>query len=652
MNPMTAKKWLTTILFTIPLFLVSVIVAPKVSAQTPDHFDFSFNSGGNKIAGQQFQVTITAKDVSNATLTSFTSTANLTDTTGTLSPNQTSNFVSGVWTGNVFITESTAGTQITATYSSVSSSSTSFIVDPDSRIKFLTIVSGNNQAGVAGGLLPTALQAKVTDPYNNALNGIGVDFAISSYPAGATNQSLGTISSSTDLNGIASTTLTLGRKAGTYVVSGNVGSGINSVVTFYANAIAGPLKSMSISPPVTVIPLGSFMAFTATGFDLYQNPITVSPTWSVVNGGGSIDTTGIFRANTSSGVYLNTVRAVSGSIGSTASVTVVGSGSSTSGSTATVSASPSPSPSPSQLPAGVLNDVFVDPSVITALKDAEIAITAEAVDQLGNTITSGVNFTFELSGDLGTIVQTGENSVLLTASENGIGTITVKAQQGNIVKIAKVVGSVGTGLNRRLVIEPIDSPQRVGEPFTISIAAKDSLNNFITDYSGPIVIADTTGTIDPEVVAPNEDGIWYVQAVFGASHPEVTITVAGDGMVGVSNIFEVTGDPSQDELIGSGAGKGLGEVLGASISAKLKELFQAKDMNKYTVARYIGAGLAGGIGILGASIGGGLMASKGLEAIGRNPFAKGKLKANLYLSIIAFIAAAGLAVYASFLIIR
>ncbi|OGV93593.1 hypothetical protein A3B57_01390 [Microgenomates group bacterium RIFCSPLOWO2_01_FULL_47_10] len=70
------------------------------------------------------------------------------------------------------------------------------------------------------------------------------------------------------------------------------------------------------------------------------------------------------------------------------------------------------------------------------------------------------------------------------------------------------------------------------------------------------------------------------------------------------------------------------------------------------MARYIGAGLAGGIGILGASIGGGLMASKGLEAIGRNPFAKRKLKANLYVSILAFVVAAGLAVYAAFLIIR
>lgn len=648
------KKWLSTILLTIP-FLWGYLKSPAPAfAQTPDHFDFTFNSGGNKTAGQPFQITITAKDAGDAVLTTFTNTANLSDTTGTLLPTSTGNFSSGVWTGNVYITDADASTQITATYSTTSSSSTAFAVDADSRIKFLTVNSGNNQIGVVGSLLPLAFQAKVTDPYNNALNGIGVNFAITTYPPGATTHSLSTLSGSSDSNGLVSTTLTLGRKMGTYAISANIGSGVNSSVLFYANAVAGALKSIAISPSVAVLPLGSFMAFTANGYDQYQNPVSITPTWSVQNGGGSVDGTGIFRANTATGVYSNTVKAVSGAIGSTASVTVVGGGSGAgSGSTATVSASPTPSPSPSQLPAGVLNDVFVDPAVITALKDAEIPITATAFDQYGNDISASVNFTFAVSGELGTIAQTGENSILLTSSESGIGTITVQAQQGNIVKIAKVVGSVGTGLNRRLVIEPIDSPQRVGEPFTISIAAKDSLNNFITDYTGPIVIADTTGTIDPEIVQPNEDGIWYVQAIVQASHPEVTVTVAGDGMVGVSNIFEVTGDPSQDELRAGGSlGKGISEVLGASISAKLKELFQAKDLNKYTIARYIGAGLAGGIGILGASIGGGLMASKGLEAIGRNPFAKRKLKANLYLSIVAFIAAAALAVYAAFLILR
>src|SRR5690606_10476462 len=129
-------------------------------------------------------------------------------------------------------------------------------------------------------------------------------------------------------------------------------------------------------------------------------------------------------------------------------------------------------------------------------------------------------------------------------------------------------------------------------------------------------------------------------------------------MVGVSNIFEVQGEPRLSDIPpgggagGTGSGAGDAEVLGASISGKIKELLQDRDLNKFTIARFIGAGLAAGIGILGASLGGGIMASRGLEALGRNPFAKGKLKFNLYLGIVAFIVAAGLAVFASFLIIQ
>ena len=123
-------------------------------------------------------------------------------------------------------------------------------------------------------------------------------------------------------------------------------------------------------------------------------------------------------------------------------------------------------------------------------------------------------------------------------------------------------------------------------------------------------------------------------------------------MVGVSNIFEVQGDPKKTDFPPGGSG-GQAAVKGASISAEfVKELFKTKGLDKYSVLRYIGAGLAAGFGILGASIGGGIMASRGLEAIGRNPFAKGKLQLNLYASIVAFLAAAGLAVAAAMIIVR
>lgn len=613
-------------------------------------------------------------------MTSFTGQATLADTTNTIYPTITENFIDGVWTGNVYITQATSGTVITAQNGGVVDSTDSFIVTADDRIKFLTVTAGNNQTGTVNQQLPTALSLKVVDPYNNGIANVGVNFAISSYPTGASGQTLSSSSGTSNTSGLVSTSLTLGRKAGSYFVTGNLTSGITNAVYFHETATPDVLVSLTLTPSVGVMPAGTILPFTAKGYDQFLNEKTLSTvTWSVVNSGGTIDSTGVFTSGSTLGTYLNTVRAVSGGIGTTASVTIVGdgegsdgssgsgSGSSSSSSSSTSSgggeSTPSATPTPTATATsatGVLSDIIIEPGVITALRDARIPIVAEGVDLSGNTVAN-VNFTFEVSGDLGTLTQTSANTVLLTASESGIGTVTVTATQGDIVKVARVVGSVGTGLNRRLVIEEIASPQAVGQPFTISIAAKDSLNNFLTDYDGPIVLADSTGTIDPTTVQPNADGVWFVQAIISLSDPEVSVTAAGDGMVGVSNIFEVTGEPRKRDIppgggagagAGAGAGLGAGEVLGASISSKIAELLQDKDLNKFTIARFIGAGLAAGIGILGASLGGGIMASRGLEAIGRNPFAKGQLKANLYLSIIAFLIAAGLAVFASFLIVQ
>lgn len=57
----------------------------------------------------------------------------------------------------------------------------------------------------------------------------------------------------------------------------------------------------------------------------------------------------------------------------------------------------------------------------------------------------------------------------------------------------------------------------------------------------------------------------------------------------------------------------------------------------------LGAALAIGIGALGPGIGIGILAGKGLEAIGRNPEAEGKIRTNMILGI-AF--AEAIAIYA------
>ncbi len=650
------------ILLTIILFSAFLKASYPVKAQSLTAFSFSDLSGGSdKTAGLPLALTIPALDENSQVLTTFNNSVNLSDTTGTISPTQTTSFTNGVWNGWAYITSATSGTVISANYSSITSNSDSFAVSADSRIKFLTIISGNSQTGSVGSQLPTAFTIRAVDPYNNPLSNIGVNFALTGIPPNSLGQALTNTSANTNASGNASTILTLGRKSGTYIITATLNSGITTAAHFYANAIPGPIASIGITPSVGVVPAGSILPFFAKAYDQYANELTAPfVTWSVLNGGGTIDGSGVFQAGTTLGTYMNTVRALSGSIGSTASVTIVGAAGEAGG-TATSSGVTLPTPIPTITPVptptlapGILYDVQVDPSVISALVNARIPIIAEGVDIFGNT-APGVTYNFDTTGNLGTLTQIAPNQVILTTTSGGLGTVTVTATQGNVTRTTTIAGSVGNGLNRRLVIEEVSSPQSVGVPFTLSIAAKDSDNNFITDYSGPIVIADSTGTIDPSVVQPSQTGIWYVQVTVSVANPEVSVTAAGDGMVGVSNIFEVIGSPQQSEVGpgfgGLGGGEGAGGVLGASISAILDKLLIEKDLNKFSIFRYIGAGLAAGMGILGTSIGGGIMASRGLEAIGRNPYAKSRLQINLYASLVAFIVAASLAVLASFLIL-
>lgn len=657
------KKGLLLLLILACSIFISLLKPENVSAQSLHHFEFNnFTGGGAKIAGVPFQITITAKDSIGITVTSFNEQVILSDDTDTIYPTLTGNFQNGIWTGTVYVTEAVLEDHIYASYNTVSGTSNVFAVNPDRRIKFITITGGNNQSGTVYTQLGNALSLRVVDPFSNPISGEGVSFAITGYPAGATGQQLSSTTATTNASGVASTALTLGRKSGTYIVTANLVSGITNAAHFYETAIAGPTISLSISPSLGVLPTESFMAFTAKGYDEFLNEKTLTNlTWSVINGGGTIDQTGVFYAGTEVGNYLNTVKADIGTVGALASVSIIseGGGSGSGGEptptpepttpptvepTPTATASPSATPEPTPL---VISEVIVDPEFISALSGATIPITATAIDAYGTPV-SGVTYNFEISGDLGTLSEQSGGTVLLTASETGVGTVTISATQGNITKVAKIVGSVGTGLNRRLIIEEIPSPQRVGEPFLISIAAKDSLNQQITDYEGPLAIVDTTGTIDPAVASPSASGLWYVQGIISLAHDEVTVTVAGDGMIGVSNIFAVEGDPKKSDTFPGG----LGGIKGASIAAQIQDFLKGGLGGAGgTGVKYIGAGIAAGVGILGASVGGGIMVSRGLEAIGRNPFAKKRLQLNLYGSILAFVVAAGLAVAASFLIL-
>lgn len=84
----------------------------------------------------------------------------------------------------------------------------------------------------------------------------------------------------------------------------------------------GPLATITVTPNPVTMPAGSTQQFVAVGRDANNNVFVISPTWSVVSGGGAISNSGLFTAGAVAGTFTNTVQATSGAINGTATVTV------------------------------------------------------------------------------------------------------------------------------------------------------------------------------------------------------------------------------------------------------------------------------------------------------------------------------------------
>src|SRR2546423_75282 len=87
--------------------------------------------------------------------------------------------------------------------------------------------------------------------------------------------------------------------------------------------VAGPLATITVTPNPVTLPINTTQQYTAVGRDATGNVVAITPVWSVTAGGGTINAaTGLFTAGGATGTFNNTVRATSGRIFGTATVTV------------------------------------------------------------------------------------------------------------------------------------------------------------------------------------------------------------------------------------------------------------------------------------------------------------------------------------------
>ncbi|HEX9128442.1 MAG TPA: ice-binding family protein [Gemmatimonadaceae bacterium] len=117
---------------------------------------------------------------------------------------------------------------------------------------------------------------------------------------------------------------TAGTTAGTFTNSVSVTcNGVTASATIIITP--GPLTTITVTPNPTLL-IGATQQFTAVGHDANGNVVAITPVWSTVNPPGTIvAASGLFTAGNTTGTFPNSVRATSGTIFGTATVTVIAS---------------------------------------------------------------------------------------------------------------------------------------------------------------------------------------------------------------------------------------------------------------------------------------------------------------------------------------
>jgi hypothetical protein len=335
------------------------------------------------------------------------------------------------------------------------------------------------------------------DPQSMAVNGTqqftatGTDFAGGSVVAAPT-WSVVAGGGSISPTGV----FTAGTATGTFTSTVKATSGALSA-TATVVVTAGALASIVVTPtPVSLQP-GATQQYTAAGRDAAGNAVAITPSWTVVAGGGTINlATGAFTAGSAAGSYVNTVRASSGSIAGFATVNVV---------------------------PGALATIIVTPNPDTALVGTSRLFSASGRDASGNAVAISPVWTVTNGG--GTI---GRSGTFTAGSTTGTFTNTVRATSGT------TFGSATVEVVSTLAPSPV-SPT----PPNINLGSA-ALNGIM---AGTAVTCVNLGVINADIsVSPGQALSGFGPCTFtGTSHlgdavaaqAQLDLTVAYDQLMGL-----------------------------------------------------------------------------------------------------------------------
>ena len=219
-------------------------------------------------------------------------------------------------------------------------------------------------------------------------------------------------------------------------------NGVSATAT--VNVVAGPLATITVTPNPMTLAIGATQQYTAVGKDASGNVVPITPSWSVVASGGSINpTTGLFTAGNTVGAYTNTVRASVGTIAGLATVNVI---------------------------AGPLASITVTPNPMTLQTGATQQYTAVGKDAGGNVVA--ITPAWAVINGGGTI---DAGTGLFTAGTTaGTFTNTIQATSGTLSGTATVTV---TPTLTAIIVTPNPDTLNANGTQQFSAAGRDAANN-------------------------------------------------------------------------------------------------------------------------------------------------------------------------------
>lgn len=585
-----------------------------------------------QIAGSPFQITATATDRYGNTVKTFNQSAQLNDSTGTISPTQTSSFVNGTWSGSVTITQTASADKIIFTYGSTQSQSNDFEIEAGEQQIFLTIDSGANQKGFAGKALEAPLVVKAVDLYNNPMPDIKIKFSVDLAPTDSSGSSLSPESTVTDFEGLARSALTLGNKTGSYIVTASIEGRSSVGVNFYITSSPSEVASIKVSPSTTTLLTNSSQQFSAETFDSFGNPIpSTEIKWAVGAGGGTITQEGVFTAGSVTRVFKDTIVATVNGVSGYGSVTVT----------------TLPGITGDQREgAGEIDRLVLTPMSPTVESGKVLAFSVKGLDRYNQEVNSS-ELSYEWRAVGGQLSSSNTSQVTFTADKKPTVSsieVVVTQTEKQITKSANTnIAIVPNPQGYILVTTPSDKITS-GEEFQVTLTAYRGDGMIDEEFAGPLELSDSTSTLSPRVTGKFVKGTWKGKVSINTSNEMTVLRAAGKQREGLSDNLKIESKFAVQKISDAGV---LGALYNAVASAGevianfVHSFFKVSGSYPETT-KNIASGAVASFGFVAAAIGFGKATASGMAAIGRNPYARRKIITSLLIAFVVSLIFAGL----------